>query len=189
MNTQQSLSASALYLALGTAAILTIPFIAMQFSSEVVWTLSDFIFAATLIFGTGFTYLFLTRNSDTIPYRIAMGFALGTGFLLIWSNLAVGIIGSESNVINLLYFGVIAIGVAGAVIARFKAGGMMITLFILAFAQSVIAAVAILDRYDQSPSGTLMEIIGVNGFFVALWVVSALLFRHAMVQEEDPQAV
>lgn len=189
MNTEQSLSKSIIYLVLGTTVILMIPFLAMQFSSEVVWTLSDFIFAGVLIFGTGFTYLFITRKAHTTAYRVAVGFALGTGFFLIWSNLAVGIIGSEDNMINLFYFGVIAIGIIGAFIARFKAEGMMVTLFLAAFAQAVIAAVAITGRYYQSPPSSVMEIVGVNGFFITLWIVSALLFRYAaQEQEEELQA-
>lgn len=183
MNTEQPLSKSILYLGMGTAAILMIPFIAMQFTSEVAWTLSDFIFAGILIFGTGFTYLFVTRKSHTTAYRVAVGFAIGTGFFLIWSNLAVGIIGSENNPINLLYFGVIAIGIIGALIARFEAEGMTTTLFVAAFAQAVIAAVAIFGGYYQSPPSSVVEILAVNGFFITLWMVSALLFRYAAQEQ------
>ncbi|MEQ8524981.1 hypothetical protein [Gracilimonas sp.] len=185
MNTEHPLSKSILYLTVVTSAILLIPFLAMQFTSEVVWTLSDFVFAGILMFGTGFTYLFVTRKSHTTAYRVAVGFALGTGFFLIWSNLAVGIIGSEDNFINLFYFGVIAIGIIGALIARFEAEGMTITLFVAAFAQAVIAAAAIFGGYYQSPPSSVMEILAVNGFFITLWIVSALLFRYAAQNEAE----
>ena len=185
MNKEQSLSKSLLYLMSGTAAILMVPFIAMQFTSEVMWTLSDFIFAGTLILGTGFAYLFVTRKSHTIAYKVAVGFALGTGFLLIWSNLAVGVIGSEDNPINLFYFGVIAIGVIGAVTARFKTEGMVITLFLAAFLQAMIAAVAIIGGHYESPASSVIEILAVNGFFVTLWIISALLFRYADQEQKE----
>ncbi|WP_421773679.1 hypothetical protein [Gracilimonas sp.] len=185
MNTEQPLSKNLLYLAAGTAAILLIPFTAMQFTSEVVWTLSDFIFAAVLILGTGSTYLFVTRKSGTTAYRIAVGLALGTGFFLIWSNLAVGIIGSEDNPINLWYFGVIAIGIIGAFISGFKADGMVITLSAAAMAQALISFVAIFGGYYQSPPSSVIEILGVNGFFVTLWLVSALTFRYAAQKETE----
>lgn len=185
MNTEQPLSKNLLYLAAGTAAILLIPFTAMQFTSEVVWTLSDFVVAGTLILGTGCAYLFVTRKSGTTAYRVAVGLALGTGFLLIWSNLAVGVIGSEDNPINLWYFGVVAIGIIGALIAGFKADGMVITLFVAAFAQALIAAVAIVGGYYQSPPSSVMEILSVNGFFVTLWIVSALLFRYASREQVE----
>ncbi len=187
MNTEQPLSKNLLYLAAGTATILLIPFIAMQFTPEVVWTLSDFIIAGALILGTGCTYLFITRKSGTNAYRVAVGLALGTGFFLIWSNLAVGVIGSEDNPINLAYFGVIAIGIIGAFFSSFKADGMVITLFVAAMAQALIAFVAIFGGYYQSPPSSVMEILGVNGFFVTLWIVSALMFRYAAQKEAEEQ--
>lgn len=183
MNTDQPLSKSVLFLFIGTAAILMIPLISMQFTTEVIWTLSDYILAAVLIFGTGFTYLFVTTKSHTTAYNLAVGSALGTGFLLIWSNLAVGIIGSEDNVINLFYFGVIAIGIIGAMIVRFKAEGMVITLIVMALAQALIAVVATIGGYYQSPPSSVMQILGVNAFFVGLWIVSALLFRRVVTEE------
>ncbi|MCP9290801.1 hypothetical protein [Gracilimonas sediminicola] len=189
MNTEQHLSKHLLYLTVGTAVILLIPFTAMQFTSEVMWTLSDFIFAGILILGTGYTYLLVTRKSGSSAYRAAIGLALGTGFVLIWSNLAVGIIGSEDNPINVWYFGVIAIGIIGSVISRFKAEGMVITLFVAAFAQALIAAIAIFGGYYQSPPSSVLEILGVNGFFVTLWIVSALMFKYAAQKEaEDHQS-
>ncbi|WP_428236049.1 hypothetical protein [Gracilimonas sp.] len=189
MNTEQSLSKHLLYLSAGTAVILLIPFIAMQFTSEVIWTFSDFIFAGILILGTGSAYLFVTRKSGSAAYRAAVGLTLATGFLLIWSNLAVGIIGSEDNPINLWYFGVIVIGILGSFFARFKAEGMVITLFVAAFTQALIAARAIFGGYYQSPPSSVLEILGVNGFFVTLWIVSALMFKYAAQKEaEDHQS-
>lgn len=166
-------------LALLTAGILLIPFVAMQCSSEVEWSLSDFIFMGILIFGTGFTFLFITGTSNDIAYRVAIGFALCTGFFLIWVNLAVGIIGSENNPINLLYFGVIAVGVMGALLVRFKSKGMIFTMFAMALAQALVAVMALAGGYYQSPPGYATGIIGVNSFFITLFVVSALLFRYA----------
>lgn len=185
MNTEQSISKHLIYLTVGTTAILLIPLTAMQFTSEVVWTLSDFIFAGILILGTGSAYLFVTRKSGSTAYRFAVGLALGTGFFLIWSNLAVGIIGSEDNPINVWYFGVIAIGIIGSVISRFKSEGMVITLFVVAFAQALIVAIAIFGGYYQSPPSSVLEILGVNGFFVTLWIVSALMFKYAAQKEAE----
>lgn len=179
MNTDRNLTRSIAYLALATGLLLLIPFIAMQFSDEVVWTLSDFIFAGTLIFGTGIAYKLITRKSDELVYRVAIGFALFTGFFLIWVNAAVGIIGSESNPINLLYFGVIFVGMIGAIIARFQPNGMILTMIAMAIAQALIAAIALIGGFYQSPPSTVFHIIGVNGFFITLFVIAALLFRYA----------
>jgi hypothetical protein len=171
--------------AIATGLILLIPLIAMQFSEEVVWSASDFILMGILIFGTGFTYKFITRKSAEFVYRIAIGFALATGFFLVWSNLAVGIIGSENNVINVLYFGVIAVGVIGGFIVRFKSRGMTFVMFTMALAQSLIAAIALITGMQHLPESSVMEILAVNGFFIFLFVVSALLFRFEVQEQED----
>lgn len=183
MNTDRKFYQSIAGLALATGFILLIPLVAMQFTDEVVWTLTDFIFAGTLLFGTGLTYKLITRKSGEIAYRVAVGFALFAGLFLIWVNGAVGIIGSENNEINLLYFGVIAVGIIGALIARFRAEGMTLTLFAMAIAQAIVAVIALFTGMAEAKGSSVIEIIGVNGFFITLFVVSALLFWYA---REEP---
>lgn len=193
MNTDSNLYKPLATLALTTAFLLLIPLIGMQFSADVAWTFSDFIFAGTLIFGTGFIYILVTRvlaprMGDNILYRVAVGFALFTGLFLIWVNGAVGIIGSEDNPVNALYFGVIAVGIIGAFVARFRSQGMVFTMFGMAIAQTLIAAIALVGGFYQSPPSTVFHIIGVNGFFVMLFVIAALLFRHAAQEQTQENA-
>lgn len=185
MNADTKFYQSIAILALITVFLLMIPLIAMQFTDEVVWTLGDFLFAGTLIFGTGLTYKLATRTSGNTAYKVAVGIALASGFMLIWGNGAVGIIGSENNPINMWYYGVALLGIIGALIVRFQSKGMMITMFTMALAQALVAAVALIGGYYQSPPSSVMEIIGVNGFFITLFVVSALLFRYAAQEEEQ----
>jgi len=166
---------------------LLIPLTAMQFTEEVVWTLSDFVIMGTLIFGTGLTYKLITRKSGEIAYRIAVGFALATGLLLVWVNLAVGVIGSEDNPVNLLYFGVIAVGIIGGFISRFHQEGMTLTMFAMALAQALVAAIALVGGYYQTPPSTVFHIISVNGFFITLFIVSALMFRNAAQENEESE--
>lgn len=186
MKTHTPLFKSIAYLLLATIAILMIPLIAMQFSGEVDWTLSDFIFAGILIFGTGLTYKLITWKYKDIAFRIAVGFALFSGFFLIWSNLAVGIIGSEDNEFNLLYFLVIAVGIIGAFITRFKPAGLMYTLFSMAALQVIIAITALLIGMSEIPGSSVYEILTVNGFFFTLFVVAGLLFRNAGSHKSAP---
>lgn len=183
MNSDNKLTQSIFRLALITGAILLIPLTAMQFTEEVVWTLSDFVIMGTLIFGTGLTYKLITRKSGGTVYRVAVGFALFTGLFLIWVNGAVGVIGSEDNPVNLLYFGVIAVGIIGGFISRFHPEGMTLTMFAMALAQALVAAIALVGGYYQTPPSTVFHIISVNGFFITLFVVSALLFRHAATEK------
>ncbi len=59
------------------------------------------------------------------------------------ANGAVGIIGSEDNDANMLYFGVLAVGVVGALMARFRPIGMMLALIATALAQMLVAVIAL----------------------------------------------
>lgn len=178
MTTINTLLKFTLYPAIATAGLLLIPLIAMQFSDEVVWTLSDFIFAGVLIFGTGFTYKLISGRSENTAFRVAFAFALSTGFFLIWSNLAVGLIGSANNEFNLLYFLVIGVGVMGAFISRFKATGLMLTLLAMAATQAIITLAALFSGMSEVPRSSVYEILAVNGFFITLFVVAAMLFRY-----------
>lgn len=178
MNSDSKLWKSITGLALVTGILLLIPLTAMRFTDEVVWTLSDFIVAGILLFGTGLTYILVTRKASNITYRVAVGFALFTGLFLIWTNLAVGIVGSEDNPANLMYFGVIIVGIFGALMARFQSDGMARTMFSMAIAQVLVAAIVLAAGLYQTPPSTVLDILGVNGFFVVLFVVSALLFRY-----------
>src|SRR5688572_14590172 len=103
----------------GTAAlILLLPLVAMQFTHEVVWDETDFIvFGAMLAVACG-TFELAARMTGNILYRAGVGVAVAAAFILVWINLAVGIIGSEDNPANLMYGGVLAVAIAGAKIGR-----------------------------------------------------------------------
>ncbi|MVM30289.1 hypothetical protein GO755_09610 [Spirosoma sp. HMF4905] len=79
---------------LAVAALLFIPFIAMQFTNEVNWTLFDFVVAGVLLFGTGLLIELVLRMATTVKYRIALCAVILVALLLIWVELAVGIFGS-----------------------------------------------------------------------------------------------
>jgi hypothetical protein len=183
--------------ALATALILMLPLIAMQFTDDVAWNLFDFVFAGVLLFSAGLAYELLAKRMSNIAYRAAAGLSLVTALFLVVSLGAVGIIGSEDNPANLMYFGVIAVGIGGAIIARFQPRGMARTLFAMALAQTLIAVIALIaveidpawwgeaDRtQDSSPffgvtPTPVLQILGVNGMFIALFLGSAVLFQTA----------
>jgi hypothetical protein len=165
-------------IALATAFILLLPLVAMQFTDEVAWGLTDFVVAGVLLFGTGLTYELVARKGSNIAYRVAVGVALAAALLLVWISLAVGIIGSEDNPANLTYIGVLAVGIIGALIARFQSYGMARTLFATALAQALVAVIALIGGLGSPWSGPI-EILLLNGFFVVLFVGSALLFLRS----------
>jgi len=172
-----------LFIALAVALILLVPFIAMQFSDEVAWSPFDFAFAGALLFGTGLAFELISRKSSTIAYRAAVGVALVAAMLLVWINLAVGIIGSEDNPANIMYLGVLAILILGALIVRFQPQGMARVLFATALAQVVVLVIALIIWKPEITSTEalldVLRVMGVNAFFVVMWVGSGLLFQRA----------
>ena len=74
--------------------ILSIPLMAMQFTKEVNWTISDFLVMGILLFTTVFTIDFVLKKLKTLKSRLIL--IVGTVVLLalVWAELAVGIFGS-----------------------------------------------------------------------------------------------
>ena len=161
------------------AAMLATPLVAMQFTDEVVWTAFDFAVFGTMLLAAGGAMELAVRMSGDWSYRIAAGVAVLAGFLLIWSTLAVGIIGNEDEPANLMFFGVLLIGAGGAAIARFRAEGMGWTLFAMAIAQA--AAPAQGAGWGTTTPIWPMDILGASGIFTVAWLLSAGLFRRAAV--------
>lgn len=75
--------------AFGTIGLLLIPLVAMQFTSEVNWTLSDFVVMGTMLFITGFALDQVLKRGGT--YRFAVAGIIILLFLWLWAELAVGI--------------------------------------------------------------------------------------------------
>ena len=158
--------------------LLLIPAVGMRVSDEWNWGPESFVLAWVLMVGVGFAYKFVTRKAGTAAYRFAAALALGTAFMLLWINAAVGLIGSEDNPANLMYGGVLAVGAIGAAIARFAPLGMARALFATALAQFLVPVVAVIVwRPDFSPG--VVGVFGLNFFFVLMFAGSAILFRHA----------
>jgi len=74
--------------------ILLIPLVAMQFTNEVKWDLSDFIIMGSLLLITGLSIEIVTRKIKSANYRIAITLVILLVLFLIWAELAVGLFGS-----------------------------------------------------------------------------------------------
>jgi hypothetical protein len=160
------------------AALLMVPLIAMQFDTGVNWSVSDFIVAGTLLAGTGLLYQLLAGKAGSIAYRAGAALALFATLSLVWVNLAVGFIGSEQNPANLMYLGVLAVGVAGAVLARLQPVGMARALFAMAGVQALIGVVALALGLGASESRPL-EIVGTTAIWTAMFAAAGMIFRSA----------
>ena len=119
----------------------------------------------------------------TDSYRFATVLALATAFILVWLIGAVGVIGAEGDPFDLMYFGVLVVGIIGAISARLQPYGMARALFAMAFAQVLVTLVALIAGKHQSSVSSVPEILILNGFFIALFFGSARLFGNAALEE------
>jgi hypothetical protein len=127
----------------------------------------------------GGTFELAVHASGNRAYRGGAAVALATAFLLVWINLAVGIIGNENNPLNLLFFGVIAAAVVGSIVARFRADGMARAMTVAGIIQALIGiGVFVLNVGATDPPGATRLLMLIE-FFAATWFLSAWLFRKA----------
>ena len=156
------------------ATLLAIPAVAMQVTDEVDWSVSDFVFAGVMIIGTGLLYEGVTKLSDDLAYRAGAVVALAAAFLLIWINLAVGIIGSEDDPHNAVYFGEVLLAAATAFVAGLRPAGMSRAMLATAGFQLLVTALAANDGWGASEPPGATGVLVLN--LAALWLFSAGLF-------------
>lgn len=159
----------------GAAALLALPALAMWLApaSGVNWTLGDFIGMGVLLAIACGIYELGALLSGHRIYRAGFGLAVLTGFLTVWVNLAVGLLGSEDGSANLMFAGVLLIAAAGALAAGFKPLGMSRAMCAAAIAQ--LLAVGVGAWMDQFQPRELIF----SAMFALPWIASALLFRRA----------
>ncbi len=156
----------------GAVALILTPLVAMQFTSEVNWDETDFIVAA-IIFGiVGGLIELAVRVSSNWYFRFGAIFAVLAGFMVVWSNLAVGMIGNEDNPVNLWFGGVLLVAIGGAILSRFRPGAMAGAMFAAGALQAAIGLFAGILGAD--PRGGIFTLI--LGVF---WVISGALFKAA----------
>ncbi len=168
------------FLMWGTAAfVLLLPAVAMQFTNEVAWGPEDFIVMGLMLAAACGTLELAARSSDRWSYRLGAILAVLAALLIIWINLAVGIIGSEDNPANMMFGGVITVAVAGAIMARGYAGGIARGMAAAAVVQVVVGLIGLAGEMGAGGANWPKSLIGPTIFFTGMWVVSALLFRRA----------
>lgn len=74
--------------------LLLIPFIAMQFTNEVAWSLFDFVVAAILLLGTGLLCELVLRKVNKTKHRLIICAIILVLLVLTWMELAVGLFGT-----------------------------------------------------------------------------------------------
>ena len=156
----------------GAIALILTPLVAMQFTQEVNWNEADFV-VATAIFGiVGGLIELAVRVSINWYFRFGAMFAVLAGFMPVWTNLAVGMIGNEDNPINLWFGIVLFIAVAGSLATRLHGSILPFAMFFAGMVQIAI--------------GTFAGILGTDirgGKFTIIlslmWFIASLLFWRA----------
>lgn len=173
---------SIIVIVVATALLLMIPLLAMQFGDQVNWSPLDFVAMGLLLCGTGFAYELVATKGGSTAYRVGVGIACAAGLFLIWVNLAVGLIGNEDNPANAMHLAVIATALIGVSLAAFEPRKMSRAMFATAAAQFLVPVIAMIIWKPEFGFG-VVQVLGANSLFVALWVISASLFRHAGIAD------
>jgi hypothetical protein len=96
MNTQVNRLRNARLLAivLFVTALLMVPLVAMQFTNEVNWDLTDFTVGGILLYGTGLSCELVLRKVHSTKKRALICAAISLALFLVWAELAVGVFGT-----------------------------------------------------------------------------------------------
>ena len=162
---------SRIIIAASIAGILCLPLIAMQFSDQVNWDGADFLIFGLMLLIAGVTFDFVRHQSDHATYKKGMVLAILATFLLFWINGAVGIIGSEDNSANLMFFVIVLVAVLGSLISGFAAYKMKWVMYVAAASQVIVFLVAWIAGWGFTGPITLV--------FTALWLGAAKCFEKA----------
>lgn len=154
-------------------ALLLLPAFAMQFTDEVDWTASDFVFAGLLLGITGIAAEVAVRLSRNWSHLIGYAFAIFAGFFTLWSNAAVGIIGSEDALVNTGFFWLIPFGLIAAFACRLKPRPLAHITGFIAVSQIVLGFIALYVMPGHAVEW------GILIFFAMLWGSASLFFRRA----------
>ena len=159
----------------GAACLLLLPAVAMTFFPDagVNWTALDFIVMGAMLAIACGLYELGAWMSGNVAYRMGFGLAALTTFLTLWVNLAVGMLGSERDGINLMFAGVLLVAAVGGLIAALKPAGMARVMTAAGIAQLLAAGVGLAMREFEPLELTL------TALFALPWLASAALFRKA----------
>lgn len=76
----------------GAALLLAAPFVASRFTTEVNWDLADYLIFGAMLAVAGLAGELLARLTRRPAWRLVGALAIGAAFLLVWAQLAVGVL-------------------------------------------------------------------------------------------------
>jgi DNA-binding PadR family transcriptional regulator len=166
-----------------TAGVLLIPLWGIFSVDGWNWDWRGFVVAGAFVFSAALTFELVVKRMNNKAYRFAMGLAVATAFVLTWVNFVLAV---DVSLANFMYFGVVVVGLVGAAIARLRARGMALALTGMAIAQILVPFIALVFWKTRVALGAAIPVVGLNGVFIVLFAISALLFRRAARNSEMP---
>ena len=118
-------------------------------------------------------------QTGNTSYKAAVALVVVTVVILFWVIGAVGVLGADGDPADLMYIGVLAVGITGAIIVRFQPMGMARAMIVMALAQALVTVIALIIGKQDAPYMSVFEIVSLNSFFVSLFLGSARLFQKA----------
>lgn len=174
------LQRTTLRVSLAALGLLVVPLVASRIVEGWNWGVGGFVFTYVLFFLTGMAYALIARTMNAWAYKAAVAISLVSGFVLGWSTM---VHTSETeNPVNLVYFGVLAVGAIGATLARLKARGMARALFAMVAALAVAGFIAQVLT-TNTPAGPVWNIGVAHGGLAAVFATAGFLFRRASLHE------
>jgi hypothetical protein len=159
----------------GAAVLLSVPFVAMRFTSEVNWSPSDFAVMGTLLaLACGIIEL-AARRGGNVAYKLGVTVAVGGGFLIVWANLAVG---HEHTPYDYPFYLALLVGLVGSAVARLRPKGMMAAMLAAAAALIVALRLAMVHEADAE-GGNLLVTAVASAAIASPFLIAAWLFRQA----------
>lgn len=153
----------------GALAFLAFPLVGMQFSDEIHWTGGDFAAMGVLLGIVCLAFEVAARLATSQAFLVASSMAIGASFLLVWINLAVGIIGSEDNRENLLFAGVLVVAITGSLLARLQPRRMAWAMWATGAVQAAVGVYALVGGH--------LEAVFLCVLFTGVWTTSGLIYR------------
>lgn len=155
----------------GAAALLGAAAVASRTVAGFDWTARDFAAMGILLALACLGLDVALRLAGGTLHRAALALMLVTGLAMVWINLAVGIIGSEDDPANLVFFAILAGGATGAALTRLSAAGMTLVAGQMAGATALVALALATGGHPRE--GLL--VLG----FAGLWAAAAALLGKA----------
>jgi hypothetical protein len=180
-NTMQmtAMQKTVLRVALVALALLMVPLVASRIVEGWNWGPGAFVFTYVLFFGTSLAFTLIARHCNAWAYKMAVGIALVSGFVLGWSTMVH--MSETENPVNAVYFGVLAVGAIGAALARLEPRGMSRALFAMTAALAVAWFITQVLSSDV-PAGPVWNIGVAHGGLGLVFATAGLLFRRASVE-------